>query len=135
MSSSNPNIVEISSDSSSDSESDGWRSYLPPNYTNLTIRNPNPQAEKVSSDDLPTSSDDDDQQAHPPPLSVLLTREIEKAVSGMSKISVPVTNQPRPKPDKQVMGLPSPKVWKSIKDKGVHKSMPDFKDKGKRKLE
>ena len=75
-------MIEISSDSSSDSESEGWKNYFPPNYTNLTIRNPSPQAQEVSSDDdLPTSSDDDDQQAHPLPLSVLLTSHLSQILN------------------------------------------------------
>ncbi|PWA52033.1 hypothetical protein CTI12_AA457800 [Artemisia annua] len=35
---------------------------------------------------------------------------------------------PKPKPAKQVLGLPSPKVWNAMQNqaKGVHKTMPGF---------
>lgn len=76
-------------------------------------------------------------RTEPPPLSVVLTSELERAVSAMSRIPVPGNSERLPKPPKQVLGLPCPKVWKAMQDqnRGVHKTMPEFKGKGKRKLD
>jgi hypothetical protein len=150
-----PDIIDISSDSSS--ASSGWNNYFPPNASiSRSNKSKKKSQEEISSNDLPThppyvfdssSSDlhyipsfissyhfDDDEQTQPPPLAVILSREIEKDVSSIGTSSVPVNPQPHPKPGKQVLGLPNQQVWNSIKERGIHKSMPDFKGKGKRSL-
>ncbi|PWA50838.1 hypothetical protein CTI12_AA430860 [Artemisia annua] len=158
MSSSKPDNINISSDSSSaQSASSGWNNYFPPNPSTASSNKGKKKVrERTPSEDLPTppsyvndsgSSDlnsmpsyvssyhsDDEEQTHPPPLAVMLTSELVMAVSSMSRIPVPVNPQPRPKPGKQVLGLPNKQVWNAIKDRGIHKSKPDFKGKGKRSM-
>ena len=62
----------------------------------------------------------------------------EKAASSFMPISVPVNAQSsrgRTKPPRQILGLPCPRLWNDIKDKGVQKKMHDFTGKGKRSME
>ncbi|PWA69459.1 hypothetical protein CTI12_AA290800 [Artemisia annua] len=159
ISSSKPDIIDISSDSSSaQSASSGWNNYFPLNPSTASSKKgkkkvreatpsedlltPPPYVNDSSSSELNSMPSyvssyhsDDEEKAQPPPLAVILTSEIEKAVSSMSTISVPVNTQPHPKPGKQVLGLPNKQVWNAIKDRGIDKSMPAFKGKGKRSLE
>jgi hypothetical protein len=108
-----PNIIDISCDSTS--ESSGWaNNYLPPKVSTSgkkKVESP------VTSEDLLTPppyvfdsdvdyDDDDDDSSR---LAKVLGLELEKAASSMRPIPVPVTNQSsqtRPKPPKQVLGLP-----------------------------
>ena len=142
-----PNIIEISSDSSSDSESSGWKNYFPPNYSSTSRVNLSKKkaeitsSEEPSTDELPPyvddsssssdSSDDDDLQK----LSDLLTKEFEKAASSMKRIPVPEKKQ-NPKPRTVVLALPCKKVSDVMGSRGARsKTMPNILGKGKGKLE
>ena len=78
-----------------------------------------------------------------PPVTVFLTKEMERVVADMNKISIPEKPQSSQRckgPLKVVIGLAFPKLWgKDMQARGVHKRMPDPKDKnmgkGKRKME
>lgn len=84
-------------------------------------------------------------RTEPPTLSMLLTREMERVVAGMSQIPVPQSSQERPKPPPQVLGLVCKRLWvpgmqakgvgKMMRAKGVEEGTSDPKDKGKRKKE
>ena len=154
MNSSPPNIIEISSDSSSDSEDSGWNNYFPPNYSSTSRVNLSKKktkissSEETSSDELPPyvddssssssdssdSSDDDELQK----LSDLLTKEFEKAASSV-KIPVPKKKPEKkqfPSPRSVILALPCKKVSELMGSRGARsKTMPDITGKGKGKLE
>jgi hypothetical protein len=151
---SKPDIIDISSDSSSTSS--GWNNYFPPNAsTSVTKKSKKKVEEPISFDDLPTpppyvfdSSSSElpsyvpsfhSNDKEPLPLAMTLPRELEKAfemaITSIRRIPVPENTLPRPIPAKQVLGLPNKHVWNEINERGVHKIMPDIKGKGKRPME
>ena len=118
--SSKPDIIDISSDSSSDeSSSSGWANYFPPCASTSSTKKQKKKVEK------------------PLALATILPKELEKAVTSMFKSPIPKRTLPRQKPAKQVIGLPCPKMWNAIQDqaRGVHKTMPGYKGKGKEAME
>ena len=135
------NVIEISSDSSFDSTYD-----LPQIRRAYNTIGEGPSEVNPSSASL-------EETLNPTPLAVILpsftpfteflTSEMERVVADMSKISVPVEPQSSQRgkgPLKVVLGLAAPKLWdKDMQSRGVHKRMPDPKDKdmgkGKRKME
>ena len=133
------NVIEVSSDSSSDSTFDipqikrayyyigeGPSEVYPSPSSSEETLNPTPLAVV-----LPDFT----------PVTEFLTSEMERVCADMSKISVPVEPQSSKRykgPLKVVLGLAAPKLWdKDMQSIGVHKRMPDPKDlgKGKRKME
>ena len=136
------NVIEISSDSSSDSTFD-----IPQIKRAYYYLGEGPSEVYPS----PSSSEETEEALNPTPLAVVLpdftpvteflTSEMERVVADMSKISVPVEPQSSQRykgPLKVVLGLAAPKLWdKHMQSRGVHKRMPDPKDlgKGKRKME
>jgi hypothetical protein len=133
------NLIEISSDSSSDSTYD-----IPQIRRAYYTLGEGPSEVNPS----PASSEE---TLNPTPLAVILpdftpvteflTSEMERVVADMSKISAPVEPQSSQRykgPLKVVLGLATPKPWdKDMQSRRVHKRMPDPKDmgKGKRKME
>ena len=93
-----------------------------------------------------SSEEDDKGPSQPPPVSIMRTEltplsaflisELERVVAGMRRIPVPQSSKRRTKPPKQVLGLVCKRLWDAeMQARGVHKSMPDPKDKGKRKMD
>jgi hypothetical protein len=82
----------------------------------------------------PSYHSDDEE---PLPLAISLPRKFErafeKAVKFMKWIPVPERPVPPTKPAKQVLGLPCPRKWNGMQEqpRGVHKTMPGYKGKGK----
>lgn len=133
------NVIEISSDSSSDST-----------YDIPQIKRAYYYISEGPSDVYPCPSSTEE-TLNPTPLAVVLldftpvteflTNEMERVDADMSKISVPVEPQSSQRykgPLKVVLGLAAPKPWdKDMQSIRVHNRVPDPKDmgKGKRKME
>jgi hypothetical protein len=139
----NPKVIDISSDSSSDSTFDipqiqrayyyldeGPSEFYPPPYSSE-------ETKEVGETPIPLSVVLPDFT----PVTAFLTSEMERVCADMRKISVPVEPQSSQRtkgPLKVILGLAAPKLWnKDMQSIGVHKRMPDSKDmgKGKRKME
>lgn len=153
--SSKPDIIDISSDSSSDeSASSRWANHFPPCApTSLTKKQRKKVEKPIASDELLTPppasslelpsyapsfySDDKEPLALAMSLPKELQKDFEKAVTSMRKIPVPESTLPHPKPAKQVLGLPCPKMWDAMPDQArcFHKTMPGYKGKGKHAME
>lgn len=138
---SNPKIIDISSDSSSDSTFDIPQIqrayyYIGEGPSELC---PSPSSSEETEEDTPTPL----AIVRPDftPVTAFLTSEMERVCADMRKISVPVepqSSQRNKGPLKVVLGLAASKLWnKYMQSRGVHKRMPDPKDmgKGKRKME
>ena len=140
---SNPKVIDISSDSSSDSTFD-----IPQIQRAYYYLGEGPSELCPS----PSSSEETEETGETPtplavvlpdftPVTAFLTSEMERVCADMRKISVPVepqSSQRNKGPLKVVLGLAAPKLWnKDMQSRGVHKRMPDPKDmgKGKRKME
>jgi hypothetical protein len=145
-----PNIVYISSDSSSEetiymssdssSEESGWACYFPPCATSSSSRKPK---KKVATPTPPSlgfyssSSDDDETYTLSKEFPKALTQALGPALSIMKKIPVPEKTVLPTKPAKQVLGLPCPRKWNGMQEqpRGVHKTMLGYKGKGKEAME
>lgn len=142
-----PNIIYISSDSSSDeisymydsSAASGWGDYFPPCASSSTTMKPNkkistpaPSLEFYSS-----SSDDDDE---PYTLSKELPQALTQALgSALANMKWPIPEKPArlPKPPKQVLGLACPRMWSTFENqrKSAQKAKHNYKGKGKKPME
>ena len=150
-----PNIIYISSDSSSsdefyfseDSDSSGpiWEDYFPqtaPNTRKLEFMKPAegtstraPSLEFYSSS---SSSDDDDESYDlSKELPKALTTTLTTAMSNLKKMQVPEKPARLPKPQKQVLFLPCPKLQATFESKkrGAHKGNHNYQVKGKKSIE
>lgn len=119
--------------------------YFPPCATTSSKKHKTKVVKPVVANDLQASSpsntselpsyapsyNSDDEE--PLPLAISLPREFEKAVKFMKWILVPERPVPPTKPAKQVLGLPCPRKWNGMQEqpRGVHKTMPGYKGKGK----
>lgn len=135
-----PNVIDISSDSSSDSTFD-----IPQIQRAYYYLGEGPSEICPS----PSSSEEIEEAPNPlavvlpdfTPVTAFLTSEMERVCADMRKISVPVepkSSQRNKGPLKVVLVLAAPKLWdKDMQSRGVHKRMPDPKDQGKgnRKIE
>ena len=138
----NSKVIEISSDSSSDSTSDipqikrayyyldeGPSEFYPPPSSSK-------ETEGAGETPIPLSVVLPDFT----PVAAFLTSEMERVCADMRNISVPMEPQSSQRtkgPLKVVLGLAAPKLWnKVMQSRGVHKRMPNPKDlgKGKRKM-
>ena len=139
----NTNIIDISSDSSSDSSFD-----IPEIQRCYYYLGEGPSEMCPS----PTSSEETKETEETPtplamivpdfsPVTAFLTSEMERVCADMRKIPIPEEPQSSERkkgPLKVVLGLAAPKLWnKDMQSRGIHKKMPDPKDtgKGKRKME
>jgi hypothetical protein len=150
---SNPEIVEISSDSSS--ESTGLNNYRPPMVGYRTKEQARKKKHDVNaSNELPpplnikrtsvSDSSSSDLSSCPSYVSSYHYEEEQPEVQGPSKgksvmtfkgtSSAPALTHPPPNPGKQILGVANQHVWNKIKERGIHKTMPDFKGKGKRTM-
>ena len=129
----NSNIIEISSDYPSDSES-SQPSYFPPTiirgltkeHARKRRHDPNPANNPLSLSFFPPQCNpnappSDEGPSQPPSVFKLVTAflqsEMERVLVGMSRIPVPEkpqSSQKRPGPLKVVPGLACPKVWTKI---------------------
>ena len=84
----------------------------------------------------PSSSDEEETNDLAKKLPNTLAEALGQALSSLKKIPVPETpHSSRPPPLKVVVGLACKKLWnKDMQARGVHKQMPDQKDKGKRPM-
>ena len=139
----NPKIIDISSDSSSDSTFD-----IPQIQRAYYYLGEGPSEFCPS----PTSSEETKEAEEAPtplamvvpdftPVIAFLTSEMERVCADMRKFYVPeepYSSKRNKDPLKVVLGLAAPKLWnKDMQSRGIHKKMPDPKDmgKGKRKME
>ena len=131
--SSNPDIIEISSDSD-DSASSGWSNYFPPYVSTSSTKKPK---RKMRTPSPSSSSDDDEPYILSKELPRALTQALETAILSMKKIPMPEKPVLPTKHAKQVLGLPCPRKWNGMQEqpRGVHKTMPSYKGKGKEAME
>ncbi|PWA39895.1 hypothetical protein CTI12_AA566130 [Artemisia annua] len=132
--SSKPDIIDISSDSSSSkSAPSGWAKYFPPcASTSVTKKSKKRGKEPSASEDLPTpppyvsDTSSSDLPSYAPSFHSDDKEPICLAIDENAATSSRRTSLP--KPPKQVLGLTSPKVWDAMQSqsKGVHKTMPGF---------
>ena len=158
--SSKPEIVEISSDSSDSSEdTTPFPTYVAPFCPPRNGCRTKEQARKRKHDinvlkDLfnpskiqsyskrkgvmtSNASNDEETPDLAKKLPNALAEALGQALSSLKKIPVPETSFPsRPPPLKVVMGLACKKLCdKDMQAKGIHKQVPNPKDKGKRPME
>lgn len=147
----NSNYIEISSDSSSDSDSlasplSFRLPTIPRGLTKEPTRkrrhDPHHHQSFFLSQCNPNAPPSDKGPSQPPsvfgPVTAFLQSDMERVVAGMSKIPVsekPEASRKRKGPLKVVIGLACPRLWnKDMQSIGVHKCIPDPKDKGKGKM-
>lgn len=150
----NPEVIDISSDSSSD---ESWNStpfppYVPPYRPPMNGTRTKEQARNMKHDinalilaSLATIKPlksktrlekefQEEASDWAAKLPIALTQALEKVVSSLKKIPVPEDAQPSQKrsgPIKVVLGLACPRLWdKEMQSRGMHRSMPDPKAKG-----
>lgn len=137
---SNPKVIDISYDSSSD-----------PTFDIPQIQRAYYYLGEGPSEFCPSPFSSEEIEESPTPLAVVvpdftpvtafLTSEMERVCADMRKISIleePQSSQRNKGPLKVVLRLAAPKLWnKDMQSRGVHKRMPDPKDmgKGKSKME
>ena len=126
--------------SDSSLEKSGWAYYFPPCATSFSSRKPK---KKIATPTPPSlefyssSSDDDETYTLSKELAKALTQALGSALSNMKKIPIPEKTVLPTKPSKQVLGLPCPRKWNGMQEqpRGVHKTMPGYKGKGKEAME
>ena len=128
-----PDFIDLSSDSESDQS--GWINYFPLNASSFKelifyedAQALNPLAigflDKEESPDLASQ------------LPNALSTALGSALSSMNKVPMREKTAKRPKPAKQIMGLPCPK-WLAMQNqaKGSHKAKSSYKGKVKKPME
>ena len=137
-----PQPIDLTSDSESDQS--GWENYFPPMAS--SSKQSKPAKELLFYEDVQAQSshavvssssveDDDETYAMGKKLSTALSQALESAITGLKNLPVPDKAASRPKPPKQVLGLPNPKWLAMQTQQGDHKTKKNSKGKGKRSME